>query len=447
VLDRGRVIERDADGRALRACGTHLDITFRKVAERLLAQEHELLEQARRREVETGHAIQRALLIGDPPAAMRGIEIAGYTEASQGIDGDFYAFTAFRPDCLELLVGDVMGKGVPAALVGAAVRTAYNQVVAEVVAASLSTGELPRPAAIMNALHARLTPRLIELETFVTVALYRFDLAAGTMSYVNAGHTAGLLVGADGGVAGVLGENLPVGVLAEEHYVEQAMALRAGDALLVYSDGLTEARDGAGALFGEERLRDVVARLIPFDLPPAIRLQVLRRTVRAFVGTEALLDDQSAVLVAVRTLAAPSAGSRAVPEVFELPWEARGLGTLRERVAAAAAALGAEAAAGLVLGTFEAATNVVRHVPRPFPDATLSCRIVPGPDGTTVEIWYLGDAFVPPPEPQPDFSGASDGGFGLYIMAHAVDSVAHESPLPGVCCTRLRQSAARPAGR
>jgi PAS domain S-box-containing protein len=161
VLDRGRVIERDADGRALRACGTHLDITFRKVAERLLAQEHELLEQARRREVETGHAIQRALLIGDPPAAMRGIEIAGYTEASQGIDGDFYAFTTFRPDCLELLVGDVMGKGVPAALVGAAVRTAYNQVVTELVAASLSTGELPRPAAIMNALHARLTPRLI----------------------------------------------------------------------------------------------------------------------------------------------------------------------------------------------------------------------------------------------------------------------------------------------
>ena len=62
-----------------------------------------------------------------------------------------------------------------------------------------------------------------------------------------------------------------------------------------------------------------------------------------------------------------------------------------------------------------------------------------------VEIWYLGDAFRPAAEPAPDFSGDTDGGFGLYIMSQAVDRVAHESPLPGICCTRLTQSSARPA--
>jgi PAS domain S-box-containing protein len=441
VLIRSRR-QRDAGGGPDLLVSHYLDITARKEAEQSLRHEKRLLEEAQQRELQTGYEIQRTLLIGEVPALDLGVEIAAYAVPSRGIDGDFYAFTRFRGDCFELVVGDVMGKGVPAALVGAAVRTTYNQVVTELVAASFASAELPSPAAIMNALHARLTPRLIELETFVTVALYRFDLAAGRLTSVNAGHTAGLLASAEGGVAGVLGANLPVGVLADERYVERTMPLCAGDALLVYSDGLTDARDRSGAQFGEERLRDVLARLRPFDLPPAIQLQALRRAVREFAGSEVLIDDQSAVLAVVRSLAAAGSGTRSLPEVFELPWEARGLGALRDRVAAAGAGLGTEASAGLVLGAFEAATNVVRHVPRPFPDATLSCRIVPGANSTTVEIWYLGEGFEPPAEPQPDFSGNSDGGFGLYIMAHAVDHVVHESPLPGVCCTRLTQTSA-----
>jgi sigma-B regulation protein RsbU (phosphoserine phosphatase) len=97
-----------------------------------------------------------------------------------------------------------------------------------------------------------------------------------------------------------------------------------------------------------------------------------------------------------------------------------------------------------VLAAFEAATNVIRHVPPPFPDATISCRIVREATRVIVEIWYLGEPFVPPAEPEPDFSGNSEGGFGLYIMNQAVTSVVHESALPGVCCTRLTQSAPEP---
>jgi len=438
---------RDDDGRIVNFMAIESDITARREAERVLKEEADFLEQARRRELETGHAIQRALLIGEPPAAVRGVAIAGYTEASQGIDGDFYAFTTFRPDCVELLVGDVMGKGVPAALIGAAVRTAYNQVVTELLAASLGRGDLPRPAAIMNALHVQLTPRLIELDTFVTAALYRFDLAAGTMSYVNAGHTAGIVVRAGGGLADVLGENLPVGVVAEELYVERSEPIGTGDALLVYSDGVTEARNPEGMQFGEDRLRAFVAQTCALDLPPNIWLQVLRRTVRSFVGSDEMLDDQSAVLVGIRSLAARDGGGPDADDarqLLDLPWQAARLEPLRRQVAAAAGFLGADAANGLVLAAFEAATNVVRHVAPPFAEASLSCRILREAARVVVEIWYLGDAFRPGAEPQPDFSGDSDGGFGLYIMSRAVTSVAHESPLPGVCCTRLVQALPAP---
>ena len=440
VLDRGRVTDRDTDQRAVRVCGTLLDITARKTIERELSDEKQLLEQARQRELATGHDIQRTLLIGDLPAVVRGVELASYTEPSQGIDGDFYAFTTYQPDCLELLVGDVMGKGVPAALIGAAVRTAYNQVVAELLAASLGNGELPRPAAIMNALHATLTRRLIELDTFVTMALYRFDLAAGTMTYVNAGHTAGLLRRRDGAIHRVLGENLPVGAVDEEHYVEATEAIAPGDALLVYSDGITEARNDAGAEFGDERLRSFLERAGGHALPTSICLQALRKTVRSFVGARTMVDDQTAVMVGFRAPNGDGGVARG-PEEFDLPWDTGGLEPLRKRVADASGALETEAAHLLVLAAFEAATNVVRHVAPPFRDATLTCRIRSDLDCVIVEIWYVGAPFTPTLDPLPDFTGASDGGFGLYIIEQAVSEVSYENPLLDVCCTRLVQVA------
>jgi anti-sigma regulatory factor (Ser/Thr protein kinase) len=194
--------------------------------------------------------------------------------------------------------------------------------------------------------------------------------------------------------------------------------------------------------FGDERLQSELIELFRLGLPPNICLQALRRAAREFTGGVQLVDDQTVAMVAVPPRRDDERGST---DAFDLPWDARKLGPLRTRVAAAATVLGPRAADGLVLASFEAATNVVRHVTPPFPDALLSCRIESGADEVSVEIWYLGAAFAPPTEPTPDFSGESEGGFGLYIMQQAVSRVSHESPVPGVCCTRLVQSIAERA--
>ncbi len=445
ILDRGRVTERDANGAALRVCGTHLDISFRKVAEQALRRERRLLEEAQRREAQMGHEIQRSLLIGDVPAGIRGAEIAGYAEPSRGIDGDFYAFTAFSADCFELLVGDVMGKGVPAALVGAALRTTYNQVVTELAAGGRGSDGLPGPAAIVNKLHERLTPRLIELETFVTLALYRFDLGRGVLTFVNAGHTPGLMLRADRTVQRILGENVPVGVLEGERYVEASLPMAADDLLLVYSDGITEARNYEDAEFGEQRLRGFLAGLGAAKVPVRVGLQALRKRVHDYVGERVMPDDETAVMVGRRGPFV-DLGAVAAPgeEMLELPWDVAGLEPLRSRTALAAAGLGAEAADRLVLAAFEAATNVVRHVRRPFDDATLSCRLRREADRVTVELWYIGPLFEPEELGQLDHSGASEGGFGMYIIEKAVSQVVYEQPALDVCCTRLVQMAAAP---
>ncbi len=420
------------------------EFIVRRAAQEAVREEKRLLEEARRRELRTGFEIQRSLLIGEVPAGIVGADIAGYAEPSRGIDGDFYAFTRFRSDCFELLVGDVMGKGVPAALVGAAVRTAYNQVVTELVAGGRGDGGLPPPAAIVNALHERLTPRLIELETFVTLALYRFDLADGRLSYVNAGHTPGLLLRGGGGVERILGENVPVGALEGERYVQASVPMAAGDALLVYSDGLTEARNVGDEEFGEGRLRGFLRGLNAAEVPARIGLQALRKRVRDYVGERVMRDDETAVLIGLRgplaTLEAPD-GQGVGEETLELPWDPGGLEPLRQRVAVAAAGLQAEARDRLVLAAHEAATNVVRHVRRPFADATLTCRLRRQADRVTVELWYVGLPFEPQAERVPDFSGDSEGGFGLYIIERAVSRVAYDEPVLDVCRTRLEQIA------
>ena len=84
----------------------------------------EQLAQAHQREVEIGARIQQTLLLGQPPVDMPGAQIAALTIPSQPVDGDFYDFFQYNAQCLDIIVGDVMGKGVPAALLGAAIKSA-----------------------------------------------------------------------------------------------------------------------------------------------------------------------------------------------------------------------------------------------------------------------------------------------------------------------------------
>ena len=432
----------DAEGHPYQYIAIRTDVTAQKRVERAL-------EEARRREVQTGLEIQRSLLISEVPGGIRGAHVATRAEPSQGIDGDFCAFSTFGPDRFELLVGDVMGKGVPAALVGAALRMTYTQVVAELLAAAPVPGALPRPADIVNALHGRLTPRLVELNTFVTLALYRFDLASSTLTFVNAGHTPGLLCRQDGVVEPILGENVPVGILAQERYVEHVRRLSPGDSVVVYSDGLTEARDESGQQFGEDRLRSVLLEVAAEKLPPATCLDAVLKRSRDFVGDRPMSDDQTVAIVQLQDL--PATGVEAPRlrpvETFELAWELVGLAPLRERIAAMAEAVGLDESASnwLVLGSFEAATNIVRHVRASRPSASLCCRLVPGPAELTVELWYVGPPYKPPLSATPDFSGQAQGGFGLYIIERAVSEVTYENPVSDVCCVRLVQRAGHTA--
>lgn len=262
----------------------------RREAERELA-------QARAREADIAAAIQKRLLLRQVPADLDGFSIASRTTASQVVDGDFYTFTRFSSTCFEVLIADVMGKGVAAALLAAGVKSTYRRVLLELLAGDAERG-IPSPEAVVNAMHAVLTPELIALESFVTLTLARLDRAAGTMRWVNAGHTP-LLLARSRDVAPIElpGNNLPLGVVEAEAYVSAATSIAPGDGVMLYSDGFTDATNDRGVEYGLDRLRDVLARERARQASSEAILAALEQDVEAFTGNRPAGDDRSAVMI------------------------------------------------------------------------------------------------------------------------------------------------------
>lgn len=380
------------------------------------------LAEARSREVAVGHEIQQTLLLTPIPPQFGPVSIATYNEPSSGIDGDFTDFIPHAKKGFDLVIGDVMGKGIPAALIGAGVKKELNRVLAAQSMLAISAGDPLSPAALINLLHRRLFPSLYELDCFVTLSLLHFDPTAHRITYVDAGHTKTILVGRMG-TRMLAGENVPLGVLAEEAYVQQQAEWSPGELLLMYSDGLTEATDAAGEMFGVDRLAMIVEQMYREQVPATVAVQAVRQQVNSFTRSGALHDD--ATCIAVQFDHSDVCGG--VPMHFDLNWQLEELQRLRGEIGRLAhtAGLAEEAANSLVLAVSETATNIIRHVPRSHPNAVIHCRADHTERGLDVIFYYLGEAFTPA-DIEPDFSGASDGGFGLYIVRSSVDEVSYD---------------------
>ena len=112
------------------------------------------------REVEIGAKIQQTLLLGQPPCDLVGARVAALTIPSQPVDGDFYDFFQYSPYCLDIVVGDVMGKGIPAALLGAAIKSAPLRSLSRLLTAS-AQNTLPEPEEIVGLVHSDVTRQFI----------------------------------------------------------------------------------------------------------------------------------------------------------------------------------------------------------------------------------------------------------------------------------------------
>jgi sigma-B regulation protein RsbU (phosphoserine phosphatase) len=200
------------------------------------------------RQQEIGRIIEEVLMPA-PRVRLPGLAVAGRYQPSREVGGDFYAVLPLAGGRVGLAIADVAGKGIPAARLAA--RTRY---LLEALAV-----ERRDPADVLQRLNAALVQ---DSATTLFVSLFYgvIEPAAGTFRFASAGHVPPVLLRADapeGTLLDVTG--LLLGILPEAQYVSHATTVGPGDLLVLYTDGLTEARRSDGELFGEPRLAAVVA--------------------------------------------------------------------------------------------------------------------------------------------------------------------------------------------
>ena len=268
--------------RLLEAMGQQAALVVESERLRRTLRERELLEQ----ELTIGSMIQKTLLFGESSRQGVDFDVNALTLPSQLVDGDFLDVYERDDGILEIQVGDVMGKGIPAALLGAATK-------AHLLRAEVETGDLnlttadgqSRLEATVNRLGRTLTPHLLALDRFVTLCYAMIDPRHKVIRWVYCGHTSLIHYRAiDGTVACLKGDGLPLGVLTDEQYRESSCDLERGDVLLFYSDGVTESQNLVGDLFGEQRLMELVGRHgheITAVLIEALRREVAQLSRRA----------------------------------------------------------------------------------------------------------------------------------------------------------------------
>jgi sigma-B regulation protein RsbU (phosphoserine phosphatase) len=239
-----------------------------------------LEKQAMERDLELAATIQQHILPKGLPS-IQDVQVATLSRPARQVGGDYHAFFE-RDHTLTMLVADVSGKSMPAALLVSALHAAIHLLFAE-------GRQLADIATELNKhLH-----RWSAENKFVTMLMATIDREAETIEYVNAGHNPGYVMFGDQ-LEMLKSHGLPIGMLGQSRYMAHTRPFPRGSAVILYSDGITEAENVAGEEFENERL-ETILRADQNASPEALR-DLIAAAVDAFVGEAPQKDDQTLVL-------------------------------------------------------------------------------------------------------------------------------------------------------
>jgi len=245
-------------------------------------------EAAERRRFEQEVALARRIQVALLPAAMpvvHGFEIHGSNTPSRGVSGDYYQIVE-NTDRGEVavVIADVSGKGIAASLLTGYVDALVNAFL----------GENMEPADIFN----RVSPQMhakTPVESFATAFLGILSSETGDLRFASAGHDPSILVRADGEVELLMPTGMPLGLMPEATYSASETRLEAGDTLILYTDGITEAAKPSDEMFERERLVEVCRE--NREQPPEKLAASIHAAVDAFVEGRPYHDDRTLIIL------------------------------------------------------------------------------------------------------------------------------------------------------
>ncbi len=240
--------------------------------------------QFMRRELEIAREVQERLLPHRKPEA-QGIDYSGRCIPAQSVGGDYYEYFMLGDNGLCCAVGDVSGKGIPAALVMASLQSSLR---------GLIFGGIQHLAELFEKLNELLDDATAR-NRFATLFFCRIDPSSGLFTYTSAGHNPALLVRADGTVEWLDVRGIALGLARSASYPVGVGRLMPGDVLAIYSDGFTEAFNRQDDEYGEHRLAELVGSVR--NLPAAEILDALFEDTNRFVSGAPQHDDMTAIVI------------------------------------------------------------------------------------------------------------------------------------------------------
>jgi len=226
-------------------------------------------KQRIKRELEIAREVQQKFFPKTTPQ-LRGLFLSGRCQPAREVSGDFFDFLQSSPHVIDIVIGDISGKGISAALLMASLQSAIRAQPPLLEGESQLSGRLAQLMNVLNRHLYQLTPP----EKFATLCYLRLSTADKSLRYCNAGHESPFLIRADGSAARLQTGGTVLGAFPEMQYEIGEIDLRDGDLLTVYTDGLVDAIGPDGVEFGEDRWLQSLQELR--DQPPD---DVLERTI------------------------------------------------------------------------------------------------------------------------------------------------------------------------
>ncbi|HET9229007.1 MAG TPA: SpoIIE family protein phosphatase [Thermoanaerobaculia bacterium] len=244
----------------------------------------EALERERlEREMHVAAQIQRQILPKEAPV-VPGYQLVGWNRPARQVGGDYYGHLVLPDGRVELVLGDVSGKGIPAALMVFTLHSALRLLLDQ--------------AGFGPSLVEQLNRHILESSTsnkFITLLIAELEPRTGVLRYLNAGHNPGYLVRVNGRVEELSSSGIPLGLLPNGRYQPRELVIEPGDIVCLYSDGITEAESAEDQEFGTERLIEILRRHPGFTLQEV--LETIQGAVTRFAVGRPQYDDQTVVLL------------------------------------------------------------------------------------------------------------------------------------------------------
>lgn len=342
----------------------------------------------------------------------------GVVIPAKEVGGDLFDFS-IRENQLFFCIGDVSGKGVPAALVMAVTRSLFRSF----------TSYINSPAQIVSKMNSSLAGEGNDQNMFVTMFVGVLDLNSGKMRYCNAGHNAPVLL-TDGQCSMVnCKANLPLGIMDDFEYEEQTAQLAVGNALFLYTDGLTEAENEQHDLFGEQRMLQAFKQL-DTQAPAADVISTMQEAVEDFVGDAMQSDDLTMFIfrflntsdIAPNCQCPPTHHSLVMRnDIQQIPTLAEWIDSLH---------LPEELNMSVNLALEEAVSNVMLYAYSEDGSGQVLVEADKSPDKVVFTISDSGKPFDPTAQAEPDITLSAEerpiGGLGIHLVRQIMDEVKYE---------------------